>query len=64
MVEKIEHDNLEMVVANDIGKGGIGTEENDIFILRKGTEELKHVNGKKRIIAGEIVSELAFQFSK
>ena len=59
---KMEQYNLEMIVANDIGKGGMGTEENDVFILRKGSEEVKHVKGKKRIIAEEIVNELADMF--
>ena len=51
-----------MIVANDIGKGGMGTEENDVYILRKGSEEVKHVKGPKRIIAEEIVNELADMF--
>jgi phosphopantothenoylcysteine decarboxylase/phosphopantothenate--cysteine ligase len=55
---KMEHYNLEMVVANDIGKGGIGTAENDVYILRRGIDDIKHVNGAKRIIAEEIVNEL------
>jgi len=59
---KMEQYNIEMVVANDIGKGGIGTEENDVYILRTGTNDLKHVNGAKRIIAEEIVNELAKLF--
>ena len=58
----MEQNNLELVVANDIGKGGIGTAENDVYLLRNGTEEIKHVNGKKRIIAEEIVNELADLF--
>jgi phosphopantothenoylcysteine decarboxylase/phosphopantothenate--cysteine ligase len=59
---KMAHNNLEIVVANDIGKGGIGTLENDVYILRNNTDEIKHVNGKKRIIAEEIVNELADLF--
>jgi phosphopantothenoylcysteine decarboxylase/phosphopantothenate--cysteine ligase len=59
---KMEHYNLEMVVANDIGKGGIGTEENDVYILKRGAESIKHVKGPKRIIAEEIVNELADMF--
>jgi len=61
--KKMERYNLEMVVANDIGKGGIGTAENDVYILRKGTDKIKHVNGAKRIIAEEIVNELIDLFS-
>jgi phosphopantothenoylcysteine decarboxylase/phosphopantothenate--cysteine ligase len=57
--EKMERYNLEMMVANDIGRGGIGTEENEVYILKRGTNDPKHVNGAKRIIAEEIVNELA-----
>jgi phosphopantothenoylcysteine decarboxylase/phosphopantothenate--cysteine ligase len=53
---------LDMVVANDIGKGGIGTVENDVYLLRRGTDEVKHVTGMKRLIAEEIVNELAELF--
>jgi phosphopantothenoylcysteine decarboxylase/phosphopantothenate--cysteine ligase len=53
---------LDMVVANDIGKGGIGTLENDVYLLRRGTDEVKRVTGMKRIIAEEIVNELAELF--
>jgi len=59
---KLEAHNLQMVVANDIGKGGIGADDNEVFILRKGASTVKHVNGKKRIIAEEIVNELAELF--
>jgi phosphopantothenoylcysteine decarboxylase/phosphopantothenate--cysteine ligase len=59
---KLEAHNLQMVVGNDIGKGGIGADENEVFILRKGASTVKHVNGKKRIIAEEIVNELAELF--
>jgi phosphopantothenoylcysteine decarboxylase/phosphopantothenate--cysteine ligase len=59
---KLEAHNLQMVVGNDIGKGGIGADENEVFILRKGASNVKHVNGKKWIIAEEIVNELAELF--
>nr|QNO55631.1 coenzyme A biosynthesis bifunctional protein CoaBC [Methanosarcinales archaeon ANME-1 ERB7] len=50
---------LEMVVANDVGKGGIGTEENEVYIMREGGKEIKRVKGPKRRIAEEILSELS-----
>ena len=48
-----------MIVANDVGKGGIGTKENEVYIIRRGAEGVKHVNGAKKLIADEIVDELA-----
>jgi len=58
---KMEDHNIEMVVANDVGNGGIGTEENEVYIIRKGAEDVgvKHVKGAKSLIAVEIVDELA-----
>jgi phosphopantothenoylcysteine decarboxylase/phosphopantothenate--cysteine ligase len=50
---------LEMVVANDVGKGGIGTEENEVFIMREDTRDIKHVKGAKKLIAKEILGELS-----
>ncbi|HID19570.1 MAG TPA: bifunctional phosphopantothenoylcysteine decarboxylase/phosphopantothenate--cysteine ligase CoaBC [Methanophagales archaeon] len=50
---------LEMVVANDVGKGGIGTEENEVFIMRENTKDIKHVKGAKKLIAEEILGELS-----
>jgi len=61
--EKMVTYNLQMVVANDVGKGGIGRPENEVYILRKGTQEIKHVNGPKTIIAEEIMNELIALFS-
>ncbi len=61
--KKMERYNFAMVVANDVGKGGIGTEENEVYIIREGVEEIKHVKGVKSRIAEEIVGELAKHFS-
>ncbi len=60
--EKMESYNLAMVVANDVGNGGIGTEDNDVFILSAGAEDIKHVKGAKKLIAKEIVEELTKSF--
>ena len=56
--EKMKTHNIEMVVANDVGNGGIGTEENEVYIIREGTSDIKHVKGVKRLIAEEIMEEL------
>ncbi len=50
---------LEMVVANDVGKGGIGTEENEVYIMREDVREIKRVKGAKKRIAEVILSELS-----
>ncbi|MEA1957455.1 MAG: bifunctional phosphopantothenoylcysteine decarboxylase/phosphopantothenate--cysteine ligase CoaBC [Euryarchaeota archaeon] len=56
--EKMDDHNIEMVVANDVGNGGIGTEENEVYVMRKG-QKVKHVKGVKSLIAVEIIDELA-----
>jgi len=56
--EKMQEYDLALVVANDVGKGGIGTEENEVFVIREGEKE-KHVRGAKNLIAEAVVEELA-----
>ena len=50
---------MDVVVANDVGKGGIGTEENDVFILRKDSNAVTHVCGLKREIAAVLIKIVA-----
>ena len=57
--EKQQAYNLAMVVANDVAAGGIGTEDNEVFISRAGVEDIKHVKGAKKLIADAIVEDLA-----
>lgn len=43
---------MEMVIANDVARGGMGTVDNEVFIL---DHEVKHVKGLKKDIAKEII---------
>ncbi|MCW3136454.1 MAG: bifunctional phosphopantothenoylcysteine decarboxylase/phosphopantothenate--cysteine ligase CoaBC [Canidatus Methanoxibalbensis ujae] len=52
---KMDALSLDVVVANDVAKGGIGTEDNEVFILLKDRDEVTHVKGLKREIAEELV---------
>ncbi len=54
--EKMHRYNIEMMVANDVGRGGMGTDDNEVYIIRG--EKIKHVKGLKKIIAEEIIDEL------
>jgi phosphopantothenoylcysteine decarboxylase/phosphopantothenate--cysteine ligase len=56
--EKMDTYNLEMVVANDVGKGGIGAEENDVYIMSEGVNDIIRAKGTKKLIAEKIVEEL------
>ena len=53
---KLEKEKLEMVIANDVGKGGIGTEDNKVWIVTKNQE--KWIEGKKSAIAREIIKQI------
>ncbi len=53
--ESMELSNLEMIVANDVSSGGMGTEENDVYIIDSG---VKHVSGTKHQIAKEIMDKI------
>jgi phosphopantothenoylcysteine decarboxylase/phosphopantothenate--cysteine ligase len=60
--ESMENNRLDLVVANDVGRGGMGTEENRVLILRRsGTKS--EVCGKKSLIAKAVIDALAEEFS-
>ncbi|MDD2666271.1 MAG: bifunctional phosphopantothenoylcysteine decarboxylase/phosphopantothenate--cysteine ligase CoaBC [Methanocellales archaeon] len=46
---------LDLVVANDVGKGGIGEDENEVYIL---SNEIMHVKGSKSDIAKKVIDAL------
>ncbi|MDI6639200.1 MAG: bifunctional phosphopantothenoylcysteine decarboxylase/phosphopantothenate--cysteine ligase CoaBC [Methanocellales archaeon] len=46
---------LDLVVANDVGKGGIGEDENEVYIIGN---EIMHVKGSKRSIAKKVIDAL------
>ena len=60
--ESMEKNRLDLVVANDVGKGGMGTEENRVLILgRSGMRS--EVSGPKRAIAKAVIDALAEELS-
>ncbi len=54
--ESMEASALTMVVANDVSKGGMGTEDNEVYII--GNEDIRHFCGTKRQIAIEIMNKI------
>jgi phosphopantothenoylcysteine decarboxylase/phosphopantothenate--cysteine ligase len=62
--EKMAAYKLDMVVANDVGSGGIGTAENEVHIMRAGVKAIKRVKGAKKLIAEEILRELSLLKSR
>ncbi len=60
--ESMGNNQLDLVVANDVGKGGMGTEENRVIIL--GHEGVRsEVSGRKSVIARAVIDALAEEFS-
>lgn len=53
--ESMEASGLSMVVANDVSRGGMGTEENEVFFIDSGVER---VSGAKREIAIRIMDKV------
>ena len=54
----LEGTKLDMIAANDVGKGGMGTEENELYLLGLGKDETRHVSGNKRKLAACILEEV------
>ncbi|MHC1631127.1 MAG: bifunctional phosphopantothenoylcysteine decarboxylase/phosphopantothenate--cysteine ligase CoaBC [Methanotrichaceae archaeon] len=55
--ESMQTNQLDLVVANDVGKGGMGTEENRVLILGKDGFQ-STIAGKKKVIAKEVIGAL------
>lgn len=53
--ESMASSKLCMVVANDVSTGGMGTEDNNVYII---DGSVKQVSGSKREIAGEILDKV------
>jgi len=50
---------LDLIAANDVSKGGMGTEENELYLLGREKSEPRHVSGNKRKLAAFILKEVA-----
>jgi phosphopantothenoylcysteine decarboxylase / phosphopantothenate---cysteine ligase len=55
--ESMRASDLDLVVANDVGEGGMGTEENRIVIIDRMGRKTR-VEGKKNLIARKIIDSL------
>ncbi|MCX9088987.1 MAG: bifunctional phosphopantothenoylcysteine decarboxylase/phosphopantothenate--cysteine ligase CoaBC [Candidatus Methanoperedens sp.] len=53
--KSMDSSNLSMVVANDVSSGGMGTEENNVYLI---DGSVKSVSGTKRQIAIEIMDKI------
>lgn len=55
--ESMKSSDLNLVVANDVGSGGIGVEDNRVLIIDKKGQSIQ-VHGKKSLIARKIIDRL------
>jgi len=55
----LEGSKLDLIAANDVEKGGMGTEENELYLLGREKNEPRHVSGNKRKLAASILEEVS-----
>lgn len=53
----LEGSKLDLIAANDVGKGGMGTEENELYLLGRIKGEPRYISGNKRKLAASILEE-------
>ncbi len=58
----LESSKLDLIAANDVGKGGMGTEENELYLLGRKRSEPRLVSGNKRKLAACILEEVSGLF--
>ncbi|MGB9926993.1 MAG: bifunctional phosphopantothenoylcysteine decarboxylase/phosphopantothenate--cysteine ligase CoaBC [Methanosarcina sp.] len=56
--ETLKNSKLDLIAANDVAKGGMGTEENELYLLKKDGSGPKAVRGSKRVLAAAILEEI------
>ena len=57
--DTLRESSLDLMVANDVTEGGIGTDQNEVHIIGIGKPEILHISGTKRLIASVLLDELA-----
>lgn len=57
--ETLEGSKLDLIAANDVQRGGMGTEDNELYLLGKEKAKARHISGSKRKLAAYILEEAA-----
>lgn len=57
--DTLEASKLDMIVANDVGGSGIGTEDNEVYILTAEDPGHIHIKGSKKVIASALLDEIS-----
>jgi phosphopantothenoylcysteine decarboxylase/phosphopantothenate--cysteine ligase len=58
-IATLEGSKLNLIAANEVGKSGIGTEENELYLIEREKLEPMHVSGNKHKLAASILEEVA-----
>ncbi|HWR24776.1 MAG TPA: bifunctional phosphopantothenoylcysteine decarboxylase/phosphopantothenate--cysteine ligase CoaBC [Methanosarcina sp.] len=58
-IATLEGSKLNLIAANEVGKSGMGTEENELYLIERERLEPIHVSGNKRKLAASILEEVA-----
>ncbi|MGB3908284.1 MAG: bifunctional phosphopantothenoylcysteine decarboxylase/phosphopantothenate--cysteine ligase CoaBC [Methanomethylovorans sp.] len=57
-IHTLKTSKLDLIVANDVKSGGIGTEDNEVYILTAEETDHIHIKGSKRVIASALLDEM------
>lgn len=55
----LEGSKLNLIAANDVGKCGMGTEDNELYLIGTEKGKIRHISGSKRKLAAFILEEAA-----
>lgn len=50
--------NLNLIVANDVGNNGIGTVDNEVYILSRNSTEYVFIQGSKQVVASGLLDQI------
>ncbi|MCD4702756.1 MAG: bifunctional phosphopantothenoylcysteine decarboxylase/phosphopantothenate--cysteine ligase CoaBC [Methanosarcinaceae archaeon] len=56
--DTLEKSRLDLIVANEVSKGGIGTDDNDVYLIASGELPPQRVTGDKRLIACKLLDRV------
>lgn len=62
-LQTLTNSGLDMIVANDVSQGGMGTDENSVYLIRPDRKEHGNIRGPKSLIAGTLMDEIAMMLS-
>jgi len=57
--DTLHESSLDLIVANDVSEGGMGTDRNEVYIICAGKPETLHISGTKRLIASALLDKVA-----